>query len=169
MAATPMSTRPQPLRAATAAFIGTTIEWYDFTSTPRPPRWCSARFFPAADPFVSTMVRHAAAGFRPLGGLIIRSSGRSRRPQEGPRRPWSSGSPRWASACCPAMRPRAFGPRRSCCCCAWPRAGVGGEWGGAVLMAGEHASQRRRIFAASFAQLAVRPDPVAAGLRLLTT
>ena len=33
---------------------------------------------------------------------------------------------------------------------------VGGEWGGAVLMAGEHASQRRRIFAASFAQWAVR-------------
>ncbi|MBX4354685.1 MFS transporter, partial [Mycobacterium tuberculosis] len=30
---------------------------------------------------------------------------------------------------------------------------VGGEWGGAVLMAGEHAPQGRRTFFASFAQL----------------
>lgn len=157
--ASPSAAR-QPVRAATAAFIGTTIEWYDFYIYATAAALVFGRvFFPTADPFVSTMASFGtfAAGFlaRPLGGVIFGHLG----DRVGRKKalmatlvimgtatvgigllPSYAAAGLWAPALLLLLR-LAQG------------LAVGGEWGGAVLMAGEHASQRRRTFAASFAQL----------------
>ena len=65
----------QPVRAATAAVVGTTIEWYDFYIYATAAALVFGKvFFPTADPFISTMASFGtfAAGFlaRPLGGVL---------------------------------------------------------------------------------------------------
>ena len=150
----------QPVRAAAAAFVGTTIEWYDFYIYATAAALVFGKvFFPNADPFISTMASFGtfAAGFlaRPLGGVIFGHLG----DRVGRKNalmatlvimgvatvgigllPSYATAGLWAPALLLLLR-LAQG------------LAVGGEWGGAVLMAGEHASQRRRTFAASFAQL----------------
>src|SRR5690606_32965191 len=150
----------QPVRAATAAFVGTTIEWYDFYIYATAAALVFGKvFFPNTDPFISTMASFGtfAAGFlaRPLGGVIFGHLG----DRVGRKKalmatlvimgvatvdigllPSYATAGLWAPALLLLLR-LAQG------------LAVGGEWGGAVLMAGEHASQRRRTFAASFAQL----------------
>jgi MFS family permease len=64
------------VRAATAAFIGTMIEWYDFYIYATAAALVFGElYFPSHDPFISTMASFAtfAVGFfaRPLGGLIF--------------------------------------------------------------------------------------------------
>ncbi|MBE0631861.1 MAG: MFS transporter, partial [Burkholderia vietnamiensis] len=66
----------QPARAATAAFIGTMIEWYDFYIYATAAALVFGQlYFPSHDPFVSTMASFAtfAVGFfaRPLGGIVF--------------------------------------------------------------------------------------------------
>jgi MFS family permease len=78
----------QPVRAATAAFIGTMIEWYDFYIYATAAALVFGElYFPSHDPFISTMAAFAtfAVGFfaRPIGGVIfghlaIRSAARKR-------------------------------------------------------------------------------------------
>lgn len=150
----------QPVRAAAAAFIGTTIEWYDFYIYATAAALVFGKvFFPNTDPFISTMASFGtfAAGFlaRPLGGVIFGHLG----DRVGRKNalmatlvimgvatvgigllPSYAAAGLWAPALLLILR-LAQG------------LAVGGEWGGAVLMAGEHASQHRRTFAASFAQL----------------
>jgi MFS family permease len=150
----------QPVRAAAAAFVGTTIEWYDFYIYATAAALVFGKvFFPNTDPFISTMASFGtfAAGFlaRPLGGLFFGHLG----DRVGRKNalmatlvimgvatvgigllPSYATAGLWAPALLLLLR-LAQG------------LAVGGEWGGAVLMAGEHASQRRRTFAASFAQL----------------
>ena len=168
----------QPVRAATAAFVGTTIEWYDFYIYATAAALVFGKvFFPTADPFVSTMASFGtfAAGFlaRPLGGVIFGHLG----DRVGRKNalmatlvimglatvgigllPSYATAGLWAPALLLLLR-LAQG------------LAVGGEWGGAVLMAGEHASQRRRTFAASFAQLGSPAGLILSLLafRLLTT
>jgi len=175
--ATP-STARQPVRAATAAFVGTTIEWYDFYIYATAAALVFGKvFFPTADPFISTMASFGtfAAGFlaRPLGGVIFGHLG----DRVGRKNalmatlvimgvatvgigllPCYATAGLWAPALLLLLR-LAQG------------LAVGGEWGGAVLMAGEHASQARRTFAASFAQLGSPAGLILSLLafRLLTT
>lgn len=175
--ATP-STARQPVRAATAAFVGTTIEWYDFYIYATAAALVFGKvFFPTADPFISTMASFGtfAAGFlaRPLGGVIFGHLG----DRVGRKNalmatlvimgvatvgigllPSYATAGLWAPALLLLLR-LAQG------------LAVGGEWGGAVLMAGEHASQARRTFAASFAQLGSPAGLILSLLafRLLTT
>ncbi|MDQ2138711.1 MFS transporter [Alcaligenaceae bacterium C4P045] len=168
----------QPVRAATAAFVGTTIEWYDFYIYATAAALVFGKvFFPTADPFVSTMASFGtfAAGFlaRPIGGVIFGHYG----DRVGRKNalmttlvimgiatvgigllPSYETAGLWAPALLLLLR-LAQG------------LAVGGEWGGAVLMAGEHASQRRKTFAASFAQLGSPAGLILSLLafRLLTT
>jgi metabolite-proton symporter len=145
-----------------ASLIGTTIEWYDFFLYGTAAALVFNRlFFPESDPMVGTLLSFSlyAVGFfaRPVGGIVIGHYGdRVGRKsmlvltllimgiataligllptyeQIGP----------WAAALLTVLRiAQGFG--------------VGGEWGGAVLMAVEHAPPGRRGFYGSWPQIGV--------------
>ncbi len=66
----------QPTRAAAAAFVGTTIEWYDFYIYATASALIFGKlFFPGSDPFFATLASFGtfAVGFfaRPFGGLVF--------------------------------------------------------------------------------------------------
>jgi metabolite-proton symporter len=147
---------------AVASFVGTTIEWYDFFLYGTAAALVFGRlFFPEFDPLMGTLASYGtyAVGFfaRPLGGIVIGHFGdRIGRKsmlvltlvimgvatfligllptyeQIGP----------WAAVGLVLLRvAQGFG--------------VGGEWGGAVLMAVEHAPPGTRGFYGSWPQIGV--------------
>src|SRR5678816_3454801 len=155
---------------AVASFIGTTIEWYDFFLYGTASALVFNRlFFPTFDPLTGTLAAFGtyAVGFfaRPIGGIVIGHYGDKigrksmlvltlvvmgiatfligllpTYEQIGP----------WAAGGLILLRvAQGFG--------------VGGEWGGAVLMAVEHAPPGRRGFYGSWPQIGVP-----AGLALST-
>lgn len=161
----------QPVRAAAAAFVGTTIEWYDFFVYGTASALAlGPLFFPGTDPFTGLLASFAtfAVGFiaRPFGGLIFGHIG----DRIGRKKalivtlvlmgvsttgvgllPTYAEAGVWAPILLVVLR-------------LLQGISVGGEWGGAVLMAGEHAPEGRRTWFASFAQLG---SPVAVLLSLL--
>ena len=150
----------QPARAATAAFIGTMIEWYDFYIYATAAALVFGElYFPSRDPFVSTMASFAtfAVGFfaRPLGGLIFGHLG----DRIGRKKALMTTLMMMGIATvCVGLLPDfskvgLLAPVLLVLLRVVQGIAVGGEWGGAVLMAGEHAPQGRRTFFASFAQL----------------
>ncbi|WP_414441032.1 MFS transporter [Burkholderia sp. 22PA0106] len=152
--------RRQPRRAAFAAFVGTTIEWYDFYIYATASALVFGKlFFPQGDPFYSTLASFGAfaVGFfaRPFGGLVFGHLGdRFGRKKAlvatlaimGIGTVGIGFLPTYASA--GALAPVLLVLLRVA-----QGVAIGGEWGGAVLMAGEHAPAARRTFLASFAQL----------------
>ena len=147
---------------AFASFVGTTIEWYDFFLYGTAAALVFNRlFFPTFDPLTGTLASFGTytVGFvaRPIGGIIIGHYGdRIGRKsmliltllvmgiatfligllptyeQIGP----------WAAVALVVLRvAQGFG--------------VGGEWGGAVLMAVEHAPAKSRGFYGSWPQIGV--------------
>jgi metabolite-proton symporter len=147
---------------ALASLVGTTIEWYDFFLYGTAAALVFNRlFFPTFDPLAGTLAAFAtyAVGFvaRPVGGIIIGHYGDKvgrksmlvltlvvmgiatfligllpTYEQIGP----------WAAVSLVLLRiAQGFG--------------VGGEWGGAVLMAVEHAPARARGFYGSWPQIGV--------------
>lgn len=150
----------QPVRAAAAAFIGTMIEWYDFYIYATAAALVFGElYFPSEDRFVSTMASFAtfAVGFfaRPLGGLIFGHLGdRIGRKKALMTTLMMMG----AATVCVGLLPSyasvgMLAPVLLVLLRVVQGIAVGGEWGGAVLMAGEHAPKGRRTFFASFAQL----------------
>lgn len=153
------SPRRQPRRAAAAAFVGTTIEWYDYYIFATAAALVFGQlFFPSDDRLLSTLAAFGtfAVGFfaRPLGGLVFGHIG----DRIGRKKslivtllmmgvvtiligvlPTYSQAGVWAPILLILLR-------------VVQGIAVGGEWGGAVLMAGEHAPKGRRTFFASFAQ-----------------
>jgi MFS family permease len=150
----------QPARAALAAFLGTTIEWYDFYIYATAAALVFGKlFFPSNEPFYSTLASFGtfAVGFfaRPFGGLVFGHLGdRIGRKKAlvatlgimGIGTVGIGFLPTYASA--GALAPTLLVLLRVA-----QGIAIGGEWGGAVLMAGEHAPANRRTFLASFAQL----------------
>lgn len=151
----------QPVRASTAAFVGTMIEWYDFYIYGTAAALVFGRlFFPQVDGFYGTLAAFGtfAVGFfaRPLGGAVFGHFG----DRIGRKKsliitllimgivtvligllPTYEQIGIWAPILLVLLR-------------FIQGIAVGGEWGGAVLMAGEHSPSRdRRTFFASFAQL----------------
>ncbi|WP_213296816.1 MFS transporter [Paraburkholderia sacchari] len=150
----------QPVRAALAAFIGTMIEWYDFYIYATAAALVFGElYFPSEDRFVSTMASFAtfAVGFfaRPLGGLIFGHLGdRIGRKKALMTTLMMMG----VATVCVGLLPSyanvgMLAPVLLVLLRVVQGVAVGGEWGGAVLMAGEHAPAGRRNFFASFAQL----------------
>jgi MFS family permease len=155
------STRSTQSRlASTAALFGSTIEWYDFfvygtaAATVFGPL-----FFAKSDPSTGLLAAFAtfAVGFaaRPIGGAVFGHIG----DRFGRKRallatltimgaattligflPTYASIGTWAPILLVLLR-------------LLQGISVGGEWGGAVLMAGEHAPQSRRTWHASMAQL----------------
>jgi MFS family permease len=150
----------QPARAAAAAFVGTTIEWYDFYIYATASALIFGKlFFPSSEPFFSTLASFGtfAVGFfaRPFGGLLFGHLGdRIGRKKAlvatlaimGVGTVGIGFLPTYASA--GVLAPVLLVLLRVA-----QGIAIGGEWGGAVLMASEHAPQGRRTFFASFAQL----------------
>jgi metabolite-proton symporter len=149
-------------RVIAASLIGTTIEWYDFFLYGTAAALVFNKlFFPKADPLVGTMLAFTtyALGFaaRPLGGIVFGHFG----DRIGRKRllmlslvlmgvstvaigllPTYRQVGLWAAALLTLLRlVQGFA--------------VGGEWGGAVLMAAEHGDDSRRAFWAGWPQAGV--------------
>jgi len=153
-------TTRQPVRAATAAFIGTMIEWYDFYIYATAAALVFGEiYFPSDNQFLSTMASFGtfAIGFfaRPLGGLVFGHLG----DKFGRKKALMTTLMMMGVATvCVGLLPSyarlgALAPVLLVLLRVVQGIAVGGEWGGAVLMAGEHAPEGRRTFFASFAQL----------------
>lgn len=155
------SSRHQPVRASLAAFVGTMIEWYDFYIYGMAAALVFGKlFFPASTGFYGTLAAFGtfAVGFfaRPLGGIVFGYIGdRVGRKKSLVITLLMMGSvtvligllPTYASI--GVWAPVALVLLRFI-----QGIAVGGEWGGAVLMASEHSpDQSKRTFLASFAQL----------------
>jgi metabolite-proton symporter len=147
---------------ALASLVGTTIEWYDFFLYATASALVFNRlYFPTFDPRVGTLAAFAtnAVGFfaRPLGGMVAGHFG----DRVGRKSmlvltlvvmgvatfcigilPTYAQIGAWAPALLVLMR-------------FVQGLGVGGEWGGAVLMAIEHAPQGKRGFYGSWPQMGV--------------
>ena len=153
----------QSLRqVALASFIGTTIEWYDFFLYGTAAALIFGDlFFPKVDPTIGTLAAFATFGVgfaaRPVGGIIFGHFGdRAGRK-----------SMLVISLLIMGLATAAIGilPTYASIGIAAPIAlvllrllqgiGVGGEWGGAVLMAVEHAPKGKRGLYGSFAQMGV--------------
>ncbi len=155
------ASRHQPVRASLAAFVGTMIEWYDFYIYATASALVFGKlFFPTTSGFYGTLASFGtfAVGFlaRPLGGAVFGYIG----DRAGRKKslvitllmmgtvtvligllPTYASIGIWAPIALVALR-------------FIQGIAVGGEWGGAVLMASEHSpDQSRRTFLASFAQL----------------
>jgi MFS transporter, MHS family, shikimate and dehydroshikimate transport protein len=151
-----------PRKVAFASAVGATIEWYDFFLYGTAAGLVfNQLFFPSFDSTVGTLIAFAtfAVGFvaRPLGGLLFGHFG----DRIGRKKmlvltllimggsttvigllPSYDSIGIWAPLLLVAMR-------------VLQGIGVGGEYGGAVLMAVEYAPARRRAFYGSFAHIGV--------------
>ncbi|AKQ66192.1 Permease of the major facilitator superfamily [Myxococcus hansupus] len=153
-------TQDSILKVAVASFIGTAIEWYDFFLYGTAAALVFNRlFFPSFDPLTGTMAAFGtfAVGFiaRPLGGVVFGHYGdRIGRKAMLSATLMLMGLATFAVGLLPTYE--TIGP--------WAPAllvllrliqgfGLGGEWGGAVLMAVEHAPANRRGFYGSWPQM----------------
>ncbi|WP_027819368.1 MFS transporter [Paraburkholderia bannensis] len=150
----------QPVRAALAAFLGTTIEFYDFyTYATAAALVLGDVFFPATDPFVSTLASFAtfAVGFiaRPLSGAVFGHWGdRLGRKKMLILTMFLMGVATTGIGLLPSYASIGVAaPVILILLRILQGIAVGGEWGGAVLMSSEHAAPGRKTLFASFPQL----------------
>jgi MHS family shikimate/dehydroshikimate transporter-like MFS transporter len=153
----------QSLRqVALASFVGTTIEWYDFFLYGTAAALIFDKlFFPSVDPTIGTLAAFATFGVgfaaRPLGGIVFGHFGdRAGRKSMLVISLLIMGI---ATACIGVL------PSYASIGIAAPiilvvlrlaqGLGVGGEWGGAVLMSVEHAPKGKRGLFGSFPQMGV--------------
>jgi MFS family permease len=152
-----------PLRRVVAAsLVGTTIEWYDFFLYGSAAALVFNKlFFPDYDPLVGTMLAFAtyAVGFvaRPLGGIVFGHFG----DRIGRKKllMWSLVLMGVATMLIGLLPTYAqigvWAPIALIVLRLVQGFAVGGEWGGAVLMAAEHGDAERRGFWASWPQAGV--------------
>jgi metabolite-proton symporter len=145
-----------------ASFIGTTIEWYDFFLYGTAAALVFDKlFFPEAKPLVGTLLAFStyAVGFaaRPLGGIVFGHFGdRIGRKSMLVLSLLIMGTATVLIGCLPTYG--AIGVLAPILLVTLRFAqgiGVGGEWGGAVLMSTEHAPKGRRGFFGSWPQMGV--------------
>ncbi|AQW54509.1 MFS transporter [Streptomyces violaceusniger] len=164
----------QARRVAWAAFIGSTIEWYDFFLYATAAALIfNEQFFPTADPAVGSIAAFGtlAAGFvsRPLGGLVMGHFGDR----------YGRKNTLIASLLIMGLCTAAIGliPTYAGIGVAAPilltlmrviqGIGLGGEWGGAVVMTLAHAPENRRGLYGAAPQMGVPAGLIAANLAVL--
>ncbi|MEV0600419.1 MFS transporter [Streptomyces sp. NPDC050315] len=164
----------QARRVAWAAFIGSTIEWYDFFLYATAAALVFNRqFFPDADPAVGSIAAFGtlAAGFlsRPLGGLVMGHFGDR----------YGRKNTLIVSLLITGLCTTAIGliPGYAAIGVAAPLLltllrvvqgiGLGGEWGGAVVMTLEHAPAHRRGLYGAAPQMGVPAGLITANLAVL--
>ncbi|WP_433503671.1 MFS transporter [Pseudonocardia halophobica] len=169
-------TSPSARRVAFAGLVGTTIEWYDFFIYGTAAALVFApQFFPGASPVAGTIAALStyAVGFvaRPVGGAVMGHFGDriGRRSMlvlslliMGVGTALIGVLPTYASIGIAA--PILLVVLRFA-----QGLGVGGEWGGATLLALEHAPPNRRVVYSSFPQLGLPLGVVLASLVFLLT
>lgn len=154
------ATTSRARRAGLAAFVGTTIEWYDFyVYATAAALVFGPLFFPSEDPLAETASAFAtfAVAFlvRPLGGILFGHIG----DKLGRRRSLVltlllMGVSTVLVGLLPTYADIGFmAPVLLIALRALQGLAVGGEWGGAVLMSVEHAPARSKTFYGGFTQL----------------
>ncbi|WP_435158894.1 MFS transporter [Amycolatopsis sacchari] len=147
-------------RVALAGLTGSTIEWYDFLAYGTAAALVFApQFFPSKSPVAGTLAAFAtfAVGFvvRPMGGAVMGHLG----DRLGRKRVLVAslvlmGAATFAIGLLPTYASIGVGaPVLLVLLRVIQGFAVGGEWGGAVLMAVEHAPSGRRAFYGSFPQM----------------
>ena len=154
------TTNTRARKAGIAAFVGTTIEWYDFyVYATAAALVFGPLFFPSDDPLAETAAAFAtfAVAFlvRPLGGIIFGHIG----DKLGRRVSLVitlllMGVATVLVGCLPTYETIGFlAPVLLILLRALQGLAVGGEWGGAVLMSVEHAPEGKKTFYGGFTQL----------------
>jgi MHS family shikimate/dehydroshikimate transporter-like MFS transporter len=158
----PPTTNATIRRVAIASFIGTTIEWYDFFLYGTASALIFNKlFFPNYDPLTGTLASFGtyAVGFaaRPIGGIVCGHFGdRIGRKSMLILTLLIMGVATFLIGCLPTYNDIGiWAPILLVVLRMAQGFGVGGEWGGAVLMAVEHAPSGRRGFYGSWPQIGV--------------
>ena len=156
------SPSPDIRRVVLASFIGTTIEWYDFFLYGTASALVFNKlFFPNFDPVAGTAAAFAtyAVGFfaRPLGGMVFGHYGdKIGRKSMLVTTLMLMGIATFGIGLLPTYHQiGVFAPILLVLLRFIQGFGVGGEWGGAVLMAVEHGGSGKRGFYASWVQAGV--------------
>jgi metabolite-proton symporter len=172
--------RRMRIRAVAASAAGTTIEWYDFFLYGVAAALVfPQKFFPASDPYVGTLLAFSTyfVGFvaRPVGAALFGHFGdRLGRKVSLVATLVLMGAATIAIGLVPSYEQIGiWGAVLLTVFRVLHGIGVGGEWGGAVLMAGEWTDPKRRGFTTSFAQFGAPAGMLLAngalGLVALTT
>lgn len=152
----------QPVTAGIASMVGTTIEWYDFFLYGTAAALIFNKlFFPAFDPLTGTLAAFGtyAVGFlaRPLGAVVFGHYGdRVGRKSMLLVTLALMGIPTTLIGLIPTYESIGYGAAVLLVLMRFFQGmAVGGEWGGAALMAVEHAPDGRRAFFGSLPQAGV--------------
>ncbi|WP_371600847.1 MFS transporter [Streptomyces sp. NBC_00564] len=166
--------RVRPLRVATASFVGTAIEWYDYFIYGMAAAIAfGPLFFPAVSSAAGTLAAFAtySVGFlaRPVGGIIMGHFGdRVGRKSMLVISLLTMGIATVGIGLLPTYATvGVWAPILLVTLRFIQGIGVGGEWGGAVLMAVEHAPDRKKSFYGSFPQMGVPGGLIIANLVFL--
>lgn len=166
--------RVRPLRVATASFVGTAIEWYDYFIYGMAAAIAfGPLFFPAVSSAAGTLAAFAtySVGFlaRPVGGIIMGHFGdRVGRKSMLVISLLTMGIATVGIGLLPTYATiGVWAPILLVTLRFIQGLGVGGEWGGAVLMAVEHAPDRKKSFYGSFPQMGVPGGLIIANLVFL--
>lgn len=154
--------RRRYVTAGLASMVGTTIEWYDFFLYGTAAALIFGKlFFPAFDPVTGTLAAFGtyAVGFlaRPLGAVVFGHFGdRVGRKSMLMATLFLMGVPTMAIGLIPTYETLGYGAAVLLVLMRFLQGmAVGGEWGGAALMAVEHAPEGRKAFFGSLPQAGV--------------
>jgi metabolite-proton symporter len=158
----PMERRGSLRRVVAASVVGTSLEWYDFFLYGTAAALVFGDlFFPDAEPLVGTLLAFAtyAVGFvaRPVGGVVAGHFGdRAGRRNVLVVTLLVMGLATCAIGLLPTYETIGIAAPILLVALRFVQGlGLGGEWGGAVLMVSEHGDQRRRGLMASWPQVGV--------------
>ncbi|WP_190131169.1 MFS transporter [Streptomyces mashuensis] len=147
------------VRVVAASLVGTTVEWYDFFLYASAAALVfNTRFFPAGDPLAGTLMAFVtyAIGFaaRPLGGIVLGHFGdRAGRKKLLVVSLLTMGGATFAMGLLPTYTTIGVAaPVLLTLLRLVQGFALGGEWGGAVLLACEHGGSGRRRFWAAWPQ-----------------
>ena len=165
--------RRQYVTAGLASMIGTTIEWYDFFLYGTAAALIFNKiFFPAFDPLTGTLAAFAtySVGFfaRPLGGIVFGHFGdRVGRKSMLLITLFLMGIPTVLIGLIPSYESIGYWAAVLLVLMRFLQGiAVGGEWGGAVLMAVEHAPEGKKGFFGSLPQAGVAPGLILSSLAM---
>src|SRR5215203_6621554 len=161
-------------QVAGASLLGTTIEWYDFfLYVTAVPLVFNRVFFPEFEPLVGTLLGYStnAVAFvaRPIGGAVFGHFGdRIGRKSMLVATLLLMGIATAAIGCLPTYAQIGVAAPILLILLRFLQGlGLGGEWGGAVLMAVEHSPEGRRGFYGSFPQMGIPAGVILSSLIFL--